>query len=188
MQVAKYDPRIGDLFVEFIDYYNNEMSELQDISDGLEDFGGDLGLALGDTYQIALMLREHGYAIDPVAFHPDQVAGEPPEPGELQGLEQQYQTRSVYDDYEDALRTERYEDAHQIFEGMTLDQQQMIRDRSRRGEMVDRLKKTAQEADTEAVLEKEIPVEPAEGVQVSEDVSGQGNLALIDRAQALIDN
>ena len=107
-QAARYNARIGQLMVEFLEYYQTHEQLLEegenswDLDEGLEYFGSEQGLTLSETYQIAMMLNEQRYPIDPSTFHPDYVEGESAAPGELEGLEQQFK-RTVHDDYEDAL-------------------------------------------------------------------------------------
>lgn len=140
----RYNPYIGNLVVEFLDYFSSQ----SDPRPGhvLRIFKGQRNLDPRVVYQIALLLREQGYAIDPVEFHPEYFS--------------ESVTDNAFDAYDDALRGARYREAHQIYENMTPTEKQILRDR--RGAMKkNELKRLAQDADTEATIEKEVPAEGA---------------------------
>jgi len=183
---AKYSPRIGNLVINFIDFYTSHEQLLQegeeswDIDEALEYFAMEKHLSPGDVYQVSLYLKDQEYPIDPLTFHPDYIPED-----EKEVAVDQSQTHSVFDEYNKALQRQQYEKAHQIFKSMTPTQQQVIKDR--RGCMNKKNTKTAQKSDTEAVLEKEVPVEPGVGLlkelpkQPKQDLS-----ELIEPAEGLV--
>jgi len=158
-KAAKYSQRIGNLVIDFVDYYDAHEQLLQegeepwDLDEALEYFSYQQKLSPNDTYLIALQLKEQDYPIDPATFHPEHI---PEDEREDIVLEDQFQKHSIFDKYTEALQRKQYERAHQIYESMTPTQKQVIRDR--RGHMKKKIKTAQQE--TEAVLEKEVPVEP----------------------------
>jgi hypothetical protein len=110
-------------------------------TDALEIFGIENALSANETYQMSLYLKQQGYQIDPLIFHPDYT-------GEEDDV--------TFQEYDDALLRGEHDKAHRIYQSMTPTQKQVITDR--RGCMNKKIK-TAQQADTEAVIEKNVPVE-----------------------------
>jgi hypothetical protein len=110
-------------------------------TDALEIFGIENALSANETYQMSLYLKQQGYQIDPLIFHPDYT-------GEEDDI--------TFQEYDDALLRGEHDKAHRIYQSMTPTQKQVITDR--RGCMNKKIK-TAQQADTEAVIEKNVPVE-----------------------------
>lgn len=163
--MAKYNQRIGDLVVKFIDYFRlRQQSPLEgedtlSVGEALEQFSLSNVLTAGEAYQIAQYLRGQNYDIDPLAFHPQYDSEE--------------KDQSVFGEYNDALTRGEYEKAHRIFESMTPIQKQIIEDR--RGYMKKNFVKSAQQPepklDTEAVIEKQVPAEtPAEEVRLVKEL------------------
>jgi len=154
---AKYNQKIGNLVIDFVDYYDAHEKLLQEeywnLDEALEYFSNERRLPPNDTYQMALQLKEQGYTIDPITFHPEYIPED--EKGEEIFVEDKFQKHSIFDKYTDALQRGEYERAHQVFESMTPTQKQVIRDR--RGHMEKKIKTAKQEV--ESVLEKEVPVE-----------------------------
>ena len=154
---SKYNPRIGQLIVDFLEYFGKheeESMDVWDLDEALQYFGTSQNLKSTETYRIAMQLYSQGYPIDPVEFHPDYISeGERKEIPSVDSLNSDIKQRTIFDEYKDALMRQDYEKAHIIFESMTPSQKQVIRDR--RAKMNEKLNKKAQET---AALEKNIPV------------------------------
>ena len=184
---AKYSQKIGNLVVDFVDYYDAHEQLLQegdepwDLDEALEYFSAEKQTSPNETYQMALYLKEKGYLIDPITFHPEYI---PEDEKEEIFIEDQFQKHSIFDKYTEALQRKEYERAHQLYESMTPTQKQVIRDR--RGHMEKKIKTAQQE--TEAVLEKEVPVEPiTPGLLKELPQQKQQDLAeLIEPAEGLV--
>ena len=87
-KAVKYNQRIGDLVVKFVDYMQTAD---ETPTDALEIFGIENALSANETYQMSLYLKQQGYQIDPLIFHPD------------------------YTGEEDDVTFQEYDDAHIVF-------------------------------------------------------------------------
>jgi hypothetical protein len=180
--VRGYDPNIGQLSVHFTDYFRDLQENCEEleaevpcditIEEAFKAFSDDKRLSNVQVYDLAQHLASQGWEIDPNKFAQGQE-------GEI--VEETLRSPGVFNQYLNALRLEDYDLAHQIYESMTPTQQQVIKDRSRRGGMANNLRKLAQETDAEAVLEKEVPAELVKPVDQEES-------ELIEKAQVLIDS
>jgi hypothetical protein len=166
-EAAKYNQRIGDLVVKFVDYMQTAD---ENPTDALEIFSIQNALSANEAYQMALYLNKQGYQVDPLVFHPDYTGEE---------------DEVTFQEYDDALLRGEHNKAHRIYESMTPTQKQVIRDR--RGCM-DKKIKTAQRVDTEAVIEKDVPAEDVSLVkELPQQQQETGELnELIEPAESLI--
>jgi len=183
---ARYSPRTGELLVEFLDWFYareqllEEGQEPWDLDEALEYFGMEKNLAPYELYQVAVYLSKKGYPIKAEEFHPEAIPSDEEEVS-LEGIAQ----NSIFDKYFNAIKGERYEEAHQVYQQMSPSEKQVIQDQSsRRKKSMSNVKKTAQVPDAESAIEKQIPVEPvAEGPQESE--IAEAIQTLLDQADDL---
>jgi hypothetical protein len=158
---TKYSPRIGELLVEFLDWHYvreqmlEEGQEAWDLDEALEYFGMEKKLTPYELYQIATYLSKKGYPIKAEKFHPETIPSDEEEVS-IEDIAQ----KSIFDQYFNAIKGERYQEAHQIYQRMSLSEKQVIQDQSRRKKSMSNSKKTAQIPDAESAIEKQIPMEP----------------------------
>ncbi len=121
MPPKRYDPMIGSLVVEFVDFY--ELARLLQLSvnEALRNFAKKKALNQQITHRLAAFLEAEGWNVHVPFFDPKIM-----EPHEFEGG----YTGNIFDQYDNALKIDDYETAEEIYQTMTPSQKSVVKSAS----------------------------------------------------------